>query len=71
MKLFLFFSIENSFGYIKNKLRNLNCSNRQKVIKNLGRVWGSLDQDYFKNLARSMPRRIQACIQNDYYPTKY
>ena len=56
---------------MKTKLQDFNCSNRKKVIRNIGRIWGGLNQEYFKTLARSMPRRIQACIQNEYYPTKY
>ena len=48
-----------------------NCSNRELVIRNVKKVWDDLPQDYFRTLARSMPTRIQACIANDYYGTKY
>ena len=63
--------IENVFGLIKSQLKLYDCSNRKKVIRNLRHIWRELGQDYFRSLARSMPRRIAACIANNYGSTKY
>ena len=63
--------IENAFGLIKGKLLELDCSTREKVIEHVERIWNELDQEYFRNLARSMPKRIAMCIENNYGSIKY
>ena len=64
-------SIENVWSKMKYDLREMDCSTKKKLIENIKKVWNNLPREYWVTLADSMPRRIQAVIDNQGGPTKY
>ena len=63
--------IENLWSYLDWTLRDRNCGNLEELWEALQEGWYALDWEYLTKLADSMPRRLQAVIDNDGYPTKY
>ena len=63
--------IENTWSKMKIDLNKMDCSTKQKLIKNIRKVWLSLPREYWTNLADSIPRRIRAVRDNMDGPTKY
>jgi hypothetical protein len=65
--------IENMWAFVETKLRSRKP--QPSSIKELERVvaeeWNAIPQDFYCELVRSMPRRIQACIANNGGHTKY
>ena len=64
--------IENLWAIMKSKLNRIVCKNKQKLIENITRIWyNDLDIETLRNLALSMPERIEKCLKNKGYSTKY
>jgi transposase len=65
--------IENVWGFIEVRLRSRRP--QPSSIRELERViaeeWEAIPQDFYRDLVRSMPRRIEACIANNGGHTKY
>ena len=64
-------AIENGFGYAKRKVKEHDCSTREKAIEAFKKVWSEMGQEYWRNLANSMPRRIEMCVAADGGSIKY
>ena len=52
--------------------------NRLQIIKNIRELeialqdeWGKISKNQLRNYIESMPRRIEAVIENNGWPTKY
>ncbi len=63
--------IENLWSYLDWTLRNRKCGNLVELWQALQEAWESIPVDYLTKLIDSMPRRLQAVIDSDGYPTKY
>lgn len=63
--------IENLWSYLDWTLRDRQCGNLEELWEALQEGWYALDWEYLTKLADSMPRRLQAVIDNNGYPTKY
>ena len=52
-----------------------NTSQSEEAITELGKAlqqaWDAIPEDFFESLIESMPRRIQACLNNKGWHTKY
>ena len=64
--------IENLWALLKQKLQNLDCSTKVKLIENILHVWNhEIGKNIIENLVESMPRRLQSVIENKGYSSKY
>ena len=63
--------IENLWSVLDYKLRKRRPQNKEQLFQALSDGWNALDRDLLTQLVDSMPRRIQAVIDIDGYPTKY
>lgn len=66
--------IENIWGRIKERLKWVpKASNSDELFANIKCIWDELSHDvnYVRNLILSMPRRLQACVNNNGGITKY
>jgi transposase len=65
--------IENLWDELERKVRKHNPlpKNKDNLWEILQEEWSKLDEDIYKNLVDSMPRRIAAVIDNKGNPTKY
>jgi transposase len=65
--------IENIWAFVEAKLRSRRP--QPSSIRALERViaeeWESIPQEFYQDLVRSMPRRVEACIANNGGHTKY
>ena len=57
---------------MKKKMAEKNCSSIEELKSHLKTIWVSdISVELCQSLAMSMPRRIQAVLQNKGYNTKY
>lgn len=63
--------IENAWNYIKDKLATTNTSSIPRLEEELKKWWISMDHQYFKKLAASMPKRLRLVLQAKGQMTKY
>lgn len=63
--------IENAWNHMKNKVEESRPSNINVLKETLKTLWVHMDADYFKNLAESMPKRMQLVIDSKGDMTKY
>ena len=63
--------IENAWNQMKNILQKERPSSIPDLKEALKKHWISMDQEYFANLATSMPKRIKMVIKNKGHMTKY
>lgn len=63
--------IENLWAIIEARLTKRKCSNEEELFELLLRQWNSIEDELLHNLICSMPRRCQAVIDNNGFPTKY
>ena len=65
--------IENVWNWIKQQLQDSKATSLPQLQQEIKELW-TLQMDniqYLKNLAESMPRRLEAVIQNEGNSTKY
>ncbi|CAF3465208.1 unnamed protein product [Rotaria socialis] len=64
--------IENAWKIMKSKIRRACVSSLDELKEEIKRVWiREMTPEYFKNLAHSMPKRIQMVIEKKGQMTKY
>ena len=64
--------IENLWAILKNKLRKRQNRTKEELIRNIIRIWHhEISDDIIKNLADSMPNRIERVVKNKGGNTKY
>lgn len=63
--------IEHLWSILENAIRKRQASNRAEFIEILQQEWDEISPAITKNLVDSMPRRLQAVIDSEGYPTKY
>ena len=64
--------IENLWQFMKNRLQQRHFSSMTEFKDAIKTIWVTdLTQDYCSSLIDSMPRRIQAILDNNGFPTKY
>lgn len=64
--------IENLWEIVRQKLADRVFNSMEDFKQAIKDVWcREISQDYCKNLVSSMPRRLQAVIENKGFPTKY
>ena len=64
--------IENAWNIMKNQLAEFRPSNKAEMIRRIKQIWvRQMSPEYFRKLAESMPRRLQAVIDNGGWMTKY
>ena len=57
---------------MKDQIKDFKCTSRQNLIKEITRIWCLLvTPEYCATLARSMPNRIQECLDNNGWHTRY
>ena len=65
--------IENVWNWMKQQLQDSKATSLPQLQQEIKELW-TLQMDniqYLKNLAESMPRRLEAVIQNEGNSTKY
>ena len=63
--------IENVWANMKRRLRDTDVSTRPKMIRAVRKVWRETSRVELKNLAQSMPRRIQEVLEREGGSSKY
>ncbi len=66
--------IEHLWDVLDHEVRKLHPErfrSEEALFSSLQEAWNILDLDMMQTLISSMPRRLQAVIDNDGYPTKY
>lgn len=63
--------IENLWHYIKVRVRDTKPNNLIELEDCVLKCWNEIDPAYCKQLIKSMPRRITACIAAKGGATKY
>lgn len=63
--------IENLWLTLKNKVNSAPISNRNELKVKITEAWDTISPEYTRKLVESMPRRLQAVIDNEGGPTKY
>ena len=63
--------IENVWANMKRRLRDTDISTRPKMIRAVRKVWRETSRVELKNLAQSMPRRIQEVLEREGGSSKY
>ena len=63
--------IENVWANMKRRLRDTDVSTRPKMIRAIRKVWRETSRVELKNLAQSMPRRIQEVLVREGGSSKY
>ncbi len=63
--------IENLWAILGRKTRERKPQNEYQLFQILTEAWESMDKGILNNLVDSLPRRIEAVIKNEGYPTKY
>ena len=65
--------IENVWSWMKNKLQDSKATNLPALQREITELWTlQMDNiDYLKTLVESMPRRLEAIIENGGNATKY
>ena len=55
--------IENLWSITKQKLREYKVDKRDILILKIKKLWSEIPIDLFQELARSMPRQIEECLE--------
>lgn len=63
--------IENLWDYIDRRLRKSTYKNADEMWNAIKSIWESIPIDFLQHLVSSVPRRLQAVIDNKGGPTKY
>jgi len=63
--------IENLLSILDHNVRDRRPQSKAELFQVLQDGWNALDRDLLRRLVDSMPRRIQAVLDNDGWPTKY
>ena len=64
--------IENCWNWMKDQLKDFQCQKKDQLILEIKRIWCvKVTREYCLTLARSMPNRIQACMEANGGHTKY
>ena len=63
--------IENLWGIIKRKMRDTRPKTKDQLITSVKGIWASITPSQCHRLIASMPRRIEAVIKANGFPTKY
>ena len=63
--------IEHLWDHEVRRLNPERFRSEEALFSSLQEAWNILDLDMMQTLISSMPRRLQAVIDNDSYPTKY
>jgi len=63
--------IENLWSILDHNVRDRRPQNKAELFRVLQDGWNALDRDLLRRLVDSMPRRIQAVLDNNGWPTKY
>ena len=66
--------IQHLWDVLDHEVRKLHPErfrSEEALFSSLQEAWNILDLDMMQTLISSMPRRLQAVIDNDGYPTKY
>ena len=63
--------IENAWNFMKERLKTLDMSSSTKLELAIKDLWkNGLTDDYFENLVKSMPNRLQMVINNKGHMTR-
>ena len=63
--------IENIWALLKRRIIKKQAHNKYELIQKAEESWNEISQDIISNVIDSMPRRIQACIDNNGDLTPY
>lgn len=63
--------IENLWLTLKNKVNIAPIANKNELRIKITEAWNAISPEYITKLVESMPRRLQAVIENQGGPTKY
>lgn len=63
--------IENLWSDVKNEIAQHNYKNAEELWKGIQNAWYSIPKERCQRLVESMPRRLQAVIENKGFSTKY
>ncbi|MDP3792933.1 MAG: transposase [bacterium] len=63
--------IENLWGHLDRQVMDRRPTSEDQLFEILEDGWNALSVTYLQSLADSMPRRIQAVLDNNGWPTKY
>jgi hypothetical protein len=63
--------IENLWGHLDRQVIDRRPTSEDELFQILLNAWNALSVTYLQTLADSMPRRIQAVLDNNGWPTKY
>ena len=65
--------IEHVWDFLERRVRGRRPTPKSKaeLMSALQEEWVTIDPQYLENLVSSMPRRVQAVIENKGHPTKY
>jgi hypothetical protein len=63
--------IENLWSELDRVTKHRKPQNEEELMEVLTNAWNTLPVSYLHNLVDSMPRRMQAVLDNDGFPTKY
>jgi transposase len=63
--------IENLWAYLDYKTKDRVCNTEEELFQVLEEAWHNLPVDYLRNLASSMPNRLEAVLVARGGPTKY
>ena len=62
--------IENLWSILDRSISDRRCNAKAELWERLQKAWYKLDSSVLTNLVESMPRRLNAAIDNKGYPTK-
>ena len=63
--------IENVWKRLKDRVQARNPTSHEDGWRKAQEEWANIEPEFYAALVDSMPRRIQAVIDNKYYATKY
>lgn len=63
--------IENLWSELDRRLKDRKTNTKEDLFRVIEEGWNNLPKEYLKTLVESMPRRIEACIKNKGFATKY
>jgi len=65
--------IEHLWDELERRLkkREIHLKNSQELEITLQEEWSNIPEEVYNKLIESMPRRIEACISNNGWPTEY
>ena len=63
--------IENLWAILNYECRERESKNEEELFEELQAAWYRLDKSVLERLVESMPRRIEAVLENNGWPNKY